>query len=737
VEVSETSILLRKMGRIRQRPAVVASPPMPGARLQQAAGNEPAAAGEERSEPWSRRVSPAAAGLAAALLAVCLYAAFAHGAVAPTDEERLQLSLAVIALAAAVAWQWRGALSSRAPGVVWPALGLLVAFAFWSGITVLWSVAPDRTWAESNRALTYALVLVLAIMIGASLRRAIPRMSDALLVLCLSVTAYGLGQKLIPALHVSGVFSLDQAQILPRLQAPLGYWNALALVVAMGAPPALAVLVDEGRPDGIRLGAAGAIVTMLVTIGFTYSRGGVLALLVALVVMVTSSGAWLRCLMWLALPVIAAAPVLVIGLNSRSLTATGVALDARERAGGDLIVLLGACLVLLVLGGRRLLALERRTTIASARAARIGRALAGAAAIALVAAILAVAVSHRGLTGSASHAWDSFTATRTTSVSDPSRLLSADSENRWVWWKEAAGAFGDRPLQGWGAGSFAVVHLLYRRNTLSVQQPHSVPLQFLSETGVIGAVLGVGALALLLAAGWRTVRNRSVRNQAGERVAAAALLAVGAAYAVHALYDWDWDIPGVTIPALLALGVLGAGAASGRRPARADVRPSGRSWDIGRRVLATGVAAICLAAFAASVALPRIAAADAARALVDASSDRPASLTAALEQARRATRLDPLSDAGPRAAATIAIHRGHLAVARTDLLAAVRREPSDGQAWQELSFTDFLRRDYAESAAAARHALAVDPHGPKAQALALAAARHPASPSARHPAPPS
>jgi hypothetical protein len=710
---------------------------MPGARLQQAAGNESAAAGEERSEPQSRRVSPAAAGLAAALLAVCLYAAFAHGAVAPTDEERLQLSLAVIALAAAVAWQWRGALSPRAPGVVWPALGLLVAFASWSGISVLWSVAPDRTWAESNRALTYALVLVLAIMIGASLRRAIPRMSDALLLLCLSVTAYGLGQKLIPGLHISGVFSLDQAQILPRLQAPLGYWNALALVVAMGVPPALAVLLDEGRPDGIRLGAAGAIVTMLVTIGFTYSRGGVLALLVALVVMVTCSGAWLRCLMWLALPVIAAAPVLVIGLNSRSLTATGVALDARERAGGDLIVLLGACVVLLVLGGRRLLALERRTTIASAQAARIGRALAGAAAIALVAAILAVAVSHRGLTGSASHAWDSFTATRTTSVSDPSRLLSADSENRWVWWKEAAGAFGDRPLQGWGAGSFAVVHLLYRRNTLSVQQPHSVPLQFLSETGVIGAVLGLGALALLLAAGWRSVRNRSVRNQAGERVAAAALLAVGAAYAVHALYDWDWDIPGVTIPALLALGVLGAGAASGRRPARADVRPSGRSWDIGRRVLATGVTAICLAAFAASVALPRIAAADAARALVDASSDGPASLTAALEQARRATRLDPLSDAGLRAAATIAIHRGQLAVARTDLLAAVRREPSDGQAWQELSFTDFLRRDYAESAAAARHALAVDPHGPKAQALALAAARHPASPSARHPTPPS
>jgi hypothetical protein len=50
----------------------------------------------------------------------------------------------------------------------------------------------------------------------------------------------------------------------------------------------------------------------------------------------------------------------------------------------------------------------------------------------MVAGVLAVAVSHRGLTGTVSHAWSSFTATRTTSVTDPSRLLSADSENRWV-----------------------------------------------------------------------------------------------------------------------------------------------------------------------------------------------------------------------------------------------------------------------------------------------------------------
>jgi len=114
--------------------------------------------------------------------------------------------------------------------------------------------------------------------------------------------------------------------------------------------------------------------------------------------------------------------------------------------------------------------------------------------------LLALTLSSRGLTGTFSHAWQTFTTARGTNISDPHHLLSSDSENRWVWWKEAAGAASDRPLTGWGAGSFGAVHLLYRRDNLSVKQPHSVPLQWLAETGVVGALAAVLAFALLLAA---------------------------------------------------------------------------------------------------------------------------------------------------------------------------------------------------------------------------------------------
>ena len=96
---------------------------------------------------------------------------------------------------------------------------------------------------------------------------------------------------------------------------------------------------------------------------------------------------------------------------------------------------------------------------------------AGLGVLVVVAGVLSVAISSRGIGGTVSHVWHSFTTTRSATNYDPGRRLSADSQNRWVWWKEAAGAFSDRPLGGWGAGSFPVTHLLYRRNTLSVSSP--------------------------------------------------------------------------------------------------------------------------------------------------------------------------------------------------------------------------------------------------------------------------
>jgi O-antigen ligase/polysaccharide polymerase Wzy-like membrane protein len=332
---------------------------------------------------------------------------------------------------------------------------------------------------------------------------------------------------------------------------------------------------------------------------------------------------------------------------------------------------------------------------------RIWRALVALSAGLILAGLIAVTLSHRGLTGTASHAWHSFTATHSASVTQPTRLLSADSANRWVWWKEALGAFSDRPVGGWGAGSFPVVHLLYRRDTLSVNQPHSMPLQWLAETGLVGTLLAAGGLLLLLAAGHRAVRRARTPSEVAVR---AALLAAAAGYLVHALYDWDWDIPGVTLPFIVCLGVLAGSAAvrSGGGHAPPHVGRAGP--------LALG--ALLLSTAAVSAAIPSIAATRAGDALVTAASGSASDLTVASREAQAAGTLDPLSDAGPRAAAAIAQRRGERRQARADLLTAIHREPTDPAAWANLVFIELQLGDLIGGEHAAERARQLDPLGP-------------------------
>jgi hypothetical protein len=671
----------------------------------------------------SRGAPRSGALLAIALLALILYAAFAHGAGGLASGARIQVVLAVLAAGAGAGAVWTGSLRFAAPRVALAGIGLLGAFAIWNGVTLLWSVAPDQTWTELNRVLDYCVVLCLAVLVGASERRALELVAGGFAAVALAVTAYALGQKLFPGLHVAGLFDLNQTGPLPRLQEPLGYWNALALLIALAVPAAIAAAADRARGRRLRLGALLAAQLMVVTIGFTYSRGGLIALALGCAATVAASGARLRMLMWLGVVVLAAIPGLVFGLSDHALTAANVPLGSREGAGAILLAFLVVPTLVMLAGASRLQQRETASAIGPERVRRIGRALGIAVVGVLLAALIAVALSPRGLTGTASHAWNSFTATRATSNDDPTRLLSADSENRWVWWKEAAGAFSDRPLGGWGAGSFGVVHLLYRRDTLSVTQPHSVPLQFLAETGVVGAVLALAGLGLLLAAGVRFVR----RLPAGSpRLVAAALLGGAVAYAIHELYDWDWDIPAVTLPALLFLGVLaGAGAggrtgAGGRAGAGPEEDPGGRLTTPGRgaRALALGVLALGLTVLAVSGTLPSIAAGDADSAVVSASGP-PSALPGARAQAQLASSLDPLSSAGLRLEATIAQREGDPAGAHADLLAAVSRDPGDGGAWSQLAFLELSRGDYAQAARAATRVLALDPH----RAGALASAR--------------
>jgi hypothetical protein len=653
--------------------------------------------------PRTPRPGVAMVGL---LLAAIAYAGFAGGATSPTEGGWLQIGLAVGVIVAAAIWVWHGALPLAASRTTWLGLGLLAAFAAWNGITLIWSDTPDRTWTELNRAMSYTLVLALAIAAASWWERAAERLALGYLAIAVAVALYALGGKIAPVVSVPGVLDLDHTVNFARLRAPLEYWNALALFCAMAVPVALRLAVEPIRSERIRLLGLLATAVLLLTIVLTYSRGGLIAVGVALGVTIALAGDVLRSLVYLAVACLAALPAAVFGLTAGDLTKDGVSAGDRQLEGVVLALLLLAGLAALWFGGRAVLRAGARLTLPPARARQVVPALLAALALALVGATAAMAVSDRGLTGTITHQWDSFRAPNTAKPDDPGRLLSANSENRWVWWREATGAFSDRPLGGWGGGSFAQVHLRYRERAIGVGHPHSVPLQFLAETGLVGALLGIGALVALAVGAVAAVRRRPPGPGRG---LAAALTGASVAWIVHGLADWDWSIPGVVLPAMAFFGVLGGRSGEGSITSR---------WSqFARGVLLAGMA-LFACGIALSAALPALADSKTSRALVLGASSNPAVLRQAAADAELASRLDPLSPRPLITAATIAERRGDREQARRYLLRALGRQPERADTWFQLAQLDVESGNYSSAQAALKHALSLDPRS--AYALGLA-----------------
>jgi hypothetical protein len=195
--------------------------------------------------------------------------------------------------------------------------------------------------------------------------------------------------------------------------------------------------------------------------------------------------------------------------------------------------------------------------------------------------------------------------------------------------------------------------------------------------------------------------------------------------AVHACVDWDWDIPGATLPSFAMLGVLAGTAGRRMRLTRPPVLGAGSTG----RAVALGAGVLVLCVVAVSALLPGLADSKANDALVSTGSGTPRELRHALAEAELAARLDPLADQPLLSAAAVAQRAGLYDRARKDLLDAVGREPSDGEAWTELAQLDLSRGDIAGLQTAAARALALDPDGADAQAIAERAAQAQAPPN--------
>ncbi len=128
-------------------------------------------------------------GVAGALLAVALF--FGRG----SSDGRLfwigigaSLAALVLVFATLLGFLPRPSLTKRG----WWALGLFTAFVLWSGLTIAWSIAPDRSWAYLNRGLAYLAFVVLGLFVAALVRRPATWTAGVLAGLCLGVLGWAL-----------------------------------------------------------------------------------------------------------------------------------------------------------------------------------------------------------------------------------------------------------------------------------------------------------------------------------------------------------------------------------------------------------------------------------------------------------------------------------------------------------------------------------------------------------------
>jgi tetratricopeptide (TPR) repeat protein len=543
--------------------------------------------------------------------------------------------------------------------------GLAAAFVAWNGITILWSVAPDRSWAYFNRGLIYIAFGVVGAFVGSAVStRVVAWLLGGLIA---ATCLWALAGKVVPALY-------DDYGRLARLRSPVGYWNALALVAAFGLAIAVWAATSPRHSRVVRAGSVVVLYALLVALVLTYSRGGILAALVAL-------GAWLaltrerfESVTALVTAAVPAAIVLAVALSL-----PGIAEDSQPRS---VRVQDGAWFALAFLLGAGLafgVAYLVRFRPEPARQRLLLRVAAACAAVALVVGAGVVVARGNPVGGS-----DVVTQ-------KPERLLSRGSNNRWDWWKEAWEGFEGEPLGGTGAGSFELLHRKLRKSNVDVREVHNLPLQFAAETGIVGFLLAAGAAgaALLGAAG--ALR----RLDSEERAAGVALAVVLPTFLVHSVLDYDWEFVALCGPLFFVTGVL---LTSGRAPLRIRRRPL---WAL----------ATVLVAWAAlyTVAAPRVAAdrVDNAYAEIDRGS-----VEKAVDSAKSAHSLDPLSIDPLLAWASAEEAEGRPGEARKLYVRAVDLQPLNWYAWYQLGrFYLEVAGDNEAAERALRRAVELDPHG--------------------------
>lgn len=635
----------------------------------------------------------------------------ANGGLRVGDVTTVEIALDLVAgVVAAVAALTAAARRAAAPTVA--AVGAFGAFVVLSGVSTIWSVAPDQSWLEANRLVSYLAVFAIGVLLARLAPGRWPALLGGVTLAAVAVSAWALMHKVLP-----GWLAPDE--VYARLREPFGYWNAVGLMAALGVPGCLWVGARrEGHPVVAALAypATGLLVVVLM---LSYSRGALLALGIGCAFWFVTVPLRLRGAAVLAAGAIGGGLVIAWTFSQVALSEDRAPLDLREQAGLQLgVAVLFVLLALAVVG---LAACFYRDRVALSGRARRRAGIAVLAALALVpaAGVVALATSERGLTGSVSNAFNELTDTSVGGVTNEPGRLTAVGSVRARYWNDALKIFRERPAFGAGIGGYQLARLRVRNDTLDVLNAHGYVAQVLADRGVAGLVVSLAALAAL---GWAAVvaiRRRGPAT-APERVGLLTLATLVVVFGVHSFVDWTWYIPGVALPALLAGGWLAgrAGPPAGRGLAlRAGLRSRPRAF--------LAAAAVVLALSAAwAAAQPQRSLTATNDALGQLAAGRIGTARALADEARAR---NPLSVDPWFAKAAIERKAGNAAGAERALEAAVKLQPANPSTWTALAeFELNQRKDAAAARRSLSAALYLDPRSVQAIQLLLQAGRAPA-----------
>ncbi|HEY3728096.1 MAG TPA: O-antigen ligase family protein [Solirubrobacteraceae bacterium] len=429
-----------------------------------------------------------------------------------------------------------GRLPRGAP--VWLSIGGLAALAAWTLLSTAWAPIKGDAYQAGQEVVLYAGVLVA----GALLLRstgAMRAVEPALAAGTVVVIGYGLSERLLPGLlHFARSVSAEG-----RLEQPLTYWNAMGELAAIGFVLCARIAGDATRSTLQRVAAVAVTAPLGLGLYISFSRGALFACFAGLVALIVAA-ARREQLRAIGLAICAGALAAAVSSQMRGITSLAGSRSGREQQGA---IMLGALVVIVIAAGLAQSLLCRREQPGELRLPR--RAPLLALVVLLAGLALAIAVGNQ----------ESSRQSRALPTG-ASRLATLQS-NRYAYWRVALRAFDAEPLRGVGAGGWLVYWLRDRTVAEAAKDAHSLPLQTAAELGLVGLVLLIAFLVGVALAARAAHRRRPLL--------AAGPIAGFVVYVAHAPLDWDWQMPALTLVALVLAGALLALADPWAAPASA------------------------------------------------------------------------------------------------------------------------------------------------------------------------